>query len=380
MAGRFNCAICGADALEAIEGFAELPRVTSDCKPWPAGGSMNCCAACGAIQKLPDAKWFGEIEQIYRDYQIYELSGGSEQVIFSEAGVAAPRSKALVDFIAANAGADRAGKLIDIGCGNGSQLKRLSAAMPRWRLYGSELSDSVGASLRKIPNFVELYTRPARDILERFDVVTMFHALEHMPDPLAALRDAAGLLNRGGRLFVEIPNAAISPFDLLVADHLLHFSPDHLGYLASRAGLSISILRDDLVPKEITLLADPGGELRARPAPAATMEIVRSNVAWLAAMLTEARSAAGSARKFGLFGTAISGMWLYGALRDKVSFFVDEDMSRVGNSYEGIPILSPAQAPAGSTVFVPLLPEVARRVAGRHAGSEVAYVEPPSRD
>jgi len=200
-----------------------------------------------------------------------------------------------------------------------------------------------------------------------------------MPDPLAALRDAAGLLNEGGRLFVEIPNAAISPFDLLVTDHLLHFSPDHLGYLASRAGLSISILRDDLVPKEITLLADRGGELRARPAPAATMEIVRSNVAWLAAMLADAHKAAERARTFGLFGTAISGMWLYGALRDKVSFFVDEDMARVGNSFDGIPILSPAQAPAGSTVFLPLLPEVARRVAGRHTRSDVAYVEPPSR-
>lgn len=379
MTGPLNCLICGADALAAIEGFAELPRVTSDCKPWPVGGAMNCCGACGAIQKLPDAKWFGEIEQIYRDYQIYELSGGSEQVIFSEAGVAAPRSKGLVDFIAANAGADRAGKLIDIGCGNGSQLKRLSAVMPRWRLYGSELSDSARASLQTIPNFVELYTDPTREIVERFDVVTMFHALEHMPDPLAALRDAAGLLNEGGRLFVEIPNAAMSPFDLLVADHLLHFSPPHLGYLASRSGLSISILRDDLVPKEITLLAERGVEVRARPAPAATMEIVRSNVAWLSAMLAEASETAGRARTFGVFGTAISGMWLYGALRDKVSFFVDEDMSRVGNSFEGIPILSPAQAPAGSTVFVPLLPEVAQRVVGRHTSSDVVYVEPPSR-
>jgi hypothetical protein len=86
-----------------------------------------------------------------------------------------------------------------------------------------------------------------------------------------------------------------------------------------------------------------------------------------------------SARMFGLFGTAISGMWVYGALRDKVSFFVDEDPSRVGNSFEGLPILSPSQAPAGITVFVPLLPKVARRGVGRHTGSEVAYVEPPSR-
>jgi hypothetical protein len=70
-------------------------------------------------------------------------------------------------------------------------------------------------------------------------------------------------------------------------------------------------------------------------------------------------------------------MWLYGALRDKVSFFVDEDASRVGNAFEGVPILSPEKAPAGSTVFVPLHPDVARRVAGRHAGTGAAYVEPP---
>jgi SAM-dependent methyltransferase len=379
MAGRFNCAICGADALETVEGFAALPRVTSDCKPWPAGGAMCCCAVCGAIQKLPDDKWFGEIEQIYRDYQIYELSGGSEQVVFSEAGVAAPRSQPLVDFIAASAGADRGGKLIDIGCGNGSQLKRMSGVMPSWRLYGSELSDSASLNLRNVANFVELYTQPINKIAERFDAVTMFHALEHMPDPLAALRDVAGLLNNGGQLFVEVPNAAISPFDLLVADHLLHFSPAHLGYLASRAGLSISVLRDDLVPKEITLLANPGMEVRPRPELAAIRAIVTSNIAWLAAMLAEASEVAGRAGSFGLFGTAIAGMWLYGALRGKVSFFVDEDASRVGNSFEGIPILSPAQVPAGSTVFVPLLPEVARRIAGRHANPKVAYVEPPGR-
>lgn len=176
---------------------------------------------------------------------------------FSEAGVAAPRSKGLVDFIAANAGADRAGKLIDIGCGNGSQLKRLSAGMPRRHLYGSELSDSVHASLRTIPNFVEFYTLRTRDIQERFDVGTMFHALEHMPDSFTALRDAAGLLNEGGRAREDVRRVRDRDF-----------------------------------------------------------------------------------RHVALWG-----------LREKVSFFVDEDMSRVGTSFEGIPILSPAEAPCGQHGF-----------------------------
>jgi SAM-dependent methyltransferase len=375
---QFKCKVCATGHLETIEGYTELPRVTSDCKPWPAGGAMCCCDACGSVQKVPDEKWFGEIDRIYKAYQIYNLSAGSEQVIFSEAGVAAPRSGALVDFIVRNAEAGETGKLIDIGCGNGSTLKDLSAAMPRWRLYGTELSDSAKAGLQQLPNFVELYTTPAREIPERFDIVTMIHALEHMPDPLASLCDAAYLLNDGGGLFIEIPNVLTSPFDLIIADHLLHFSPAHLGYLASRAGFSVSLLRDDLLPKEITLLARRGGTALERPAPAQTRNMVKANISWLTAVIAEARKVAAGARTFGIFGTSISGIWLYGALRGNVSFFVDEDVSRVGNSFEGIPILAPSQAPSGSTVFVPLHPDVARRVANRHASSGVAYVEPPA--
>jgi len=375
---QFRCKICATGDLEEINGFAELPRVTSDCKPWPAGGAICCCNACGAVQKLANDKWFGEIGRIYNAYQIYNLSGGSEQVIFSETGVSGPRSGALVDFIVRNAGASETGKLIDIGCGNGAALRNLSDAMPRWSLYGSELSDSAKVGLQQLPNFVELYAMPAGKIPERFDVVTMIHALEHMPDPLASLSEAAHLLNDGGRLFVEIPNVLTSPFDLLIADHLLHFSPAHLAYLASQAGFEISLLRDDLLPKEITLLATRGGAVLERPAPTETRALVEANITWLTMVLAVARKVAGDAAAFGIFGTSISGMWLYGALRDKVSFFVDEDVSRVGNSFEGVPILSPAEAPSGSTVFVPLHPEVARRVAGRHADSGAAYVEPPA--
>ncbi|HLG83120.1 MAG TPA: class I SAM-dependent methyltransferase [Bradyrhizobium sp.] len=377
---EFKCKVCAEGRLETIGSFAELPRVTSDCKPWPAGGALSCCEACGAVQKLADAAWFEDIARIYKAYQIYELSAGAEQVIFSEAGVAQPRSGALVDFIVQNAGAAEAGKLIDIGCGNGSALKNLSRAMPRWRLYGSELSDAAKPALQKLPNFVELYTTPAREIPERFDILTMIHALEHMPDPLGSLHDAAHLLNDDGRLFVEIPNVLTSPFDLLIADHLLHFSPAHLAHLASRAGFAVAILRDDLLPKEITMLARRGGALRERPSPERTRAAVQANLAWLVAVLAAARRVAASAETFGIFGTSISGMWLYGALRERVSFFVDEDASRVGGSFEGVPILSPEQAPAGATVFVPLHPDVARRVAGRHAGSPAIYVEPPRFD
>jgi hypothetical protein len=114
-----------------------------------------------------------------------------------------------------------------------------------------------------------------------------------------------------------------------------------------------------------------------RPEPGPTRKVLESNIAWLSAVLAEARRSAAAAEQFGIFGTSISGMWLYGGLGEKISFFVDEDITRVGKSYDGIPVFAPSQVPQGSTVFVPLLPDVARRVSVRHAGAGVRYVEPP---
>lgn len=72
------CQVCGGQ-LQKVDAYSHLPRVTSDCKPWPSGGTLALCVECGAIQKIPDAVWLDEISRIYKDYQIYQLSGGSEQ-------------------------------------------------------------------------------------------------------------------------------------------------------------------------------------------------------------------------------------------------------------------------------------------------------------
>ncbi len=375
---EIHCRICSGGQLEEIAAYAKLPRVTSDCKPWPAGGTLTVCSDCGAAQKRADERWFDEIDRIYKAYQIYELSAGSEQVIFSDGGDAKPRSRSLVEFVVREAKPGPDGSLIDIGCGNGAALANFSRALPGWSLYGTELSNEPRQALMKLPNFRGLYTEPPRNIDKRFDIVTMIHALEHMPDPVETLKESAALLNPGGHIFVEVPNVATSPFDLLIADHMMHFSPAHLGFLASRAGLNAAILRDDVLPKEITMLATRGAVPLRCPDPDLGLALVKRHIDWLVNVIAAAREAAERAPSFGIFGTSISGMWLYGALRDRVKFFVDEDKTRIGGTFEGRPILAPQEVVAGATVFMPLAPSVAASVSARlRRQSRGHFVEPP---
>ena len=373
---RTNCLVCGQDALQEIEAFRSLPRVTSDCKPYPSGGRLLACESCGGIQKLADADWFREIDEIYGGYEIYKLSDGDEQLIFTDAGPV-PRSQRLVDFLKQTGELQESGRLIDIGCGNGAALARYSRALPKWELYGSELSGRALPELRSLPNFVDLYCMPIGDIPGKFELVSMIHSLEHMPSPGKALEDVVRLLGKGGKLFVEVPDVETSPFDILVADHLSHFSRQTLAHLACRAGLSVAHISNSVLPKEITILATAGDSKASVPVAQTGIDLAASTVRWLGELLELARQLAKTDR-FGIFGTSISGMWLFGALGDRVSFFVDEDPGRVGREYAGKPILSPLDVPSGATVFIPLAPAVAAKVAERYADSPARFVPSPA--
>ncbi len=74
------------------------------------------------------------------------------------------------------------------------------------------------------------------------DMITVFHVLEHLEDPVAALRAMAFWLRSGGRLVVEVPNVMSTcqwPSSRFHLAHLLHFSPDTLAMAGRRASLSV---------------------------------------------------------------------------------------------------------------------------------------------
>src|SRR5207302_748942 len=116
------------------------------------------------------------------------------------------------------------GSVLDFGCGNGVALRNFAAARPNWSLYGSELSDRALPNLRQIAGFVELHTCPIEDIPGRYALVTLIHALEHVLDPVDTLSQLRARVDTDGHLFVDVPDCGRNPYDLIVADHLLHFT------------------------------------------------------------------------------------------------------------------------------------------------------------
>lgn len=376
------CQICGKGRLREVDGFATLPRITSDCRAHAAGGSLQVCLACGGVQKLPDAQWLREIVGIYAGYEAYYQSGGAEQIVFDRAsGTPRRRSDVILAKLASDAVLPARGRALDVGCGNGATLTAMSAALPDWTFSGYELGEGALPRLARIPRFDTLHTGALNAIGQCFDLVTMIHSLEHFPSPLSALASLLPIVG-SGKLFIEVCNVDENPFDIVVADHLMHFSPATLARLLQRAGFAPVSIATDWVAKEISLLAnvaespESGATFTAADAPA-TYSRMQSYVDWLLRLRDAAMVAAEGDRPFGLFGTSIAATWLAPQLADKVNFFVDEDSNRIGREHLGRPVLHPSAIPQDARVFLALAPGVASMIADRLQTLPCVLVKPP---
>jgi 2-polyprenyl-3-methyl-5-hydroxy-6-metoxy-1,4-benzoquinol methylase len=324
------------------------------------------CGGCGTVQKSIDAGWRREIAEIYGDYSIYFQAGGTEQAVFDvDSGEALLRSERLVRHLLREVAFAHSGRLLDVGCGNGAFLSAFARAATGWSLSGTEWSDKYRAVVEAIPGVETLYTAPLDQVPGPFDVVSVIHALEHIPDPVGTLEAVARKLSPDGVLLIEVPNLARNPFDLLVADHASHFTPEVLAAVVERAGFRIVLLSNDWVPKEISVLAsvDAGAASAGRRVEGAAEASLR----WLFDVREAARATRRISRDapFGLFGSSIAATWLGAELQGEVDFFVDEDAHRHASPFLGRSIIPPSRVPAGAHVFVPLGGDLAPRVAAR---------------
>lgn len=139
------------------------------------------------------------------------------------------------------------GRLLDFGCGGGSFLKRM--ADRGWAVTGLDTAVEPGLAVQdELGLKVLAGTLPHPDLGPcSFDVVTMWHSLEHVHHPLAVLREAYRLLVPGGKLVVAAPNVESLPFywfgsswfALDLPRHLTHFTPKTLRVMLETAGFRV---------------------------------------------------------------------------------------------------------------------------------------------
>ncbi len=152
-------------------------------------------------------------------------------------------------------------RVLEIGCSSGALTERIAAS--GCRVTGIEVRADAAEKARRFSEEVlvgDLATMPLPLQLSSFDAILLIDILEHLADPIGALRRLFPLLREGGRIVVAIPNVAhwsirfrllAGRFDyedsgILDRTHLRFYTRDTARAMLERAGLEIQ--ETDVVP------------------------------------------------------------------------------------------------------------------------------------
>lgn len=226
----FQCPLCSGPPGTCRADFGEYQVVE--------------CAGCGQLSTFP----FPSAETLRALYDTGYYSGPAAARFRSRAAESVVRffrwRRAVM--LRRRMHGVRGRRILDIGCGRGDTL----AWLQRWGadVHGTQVSTTAAQVARDLVGDTHIFVGELADAAypdASFDCVTLWHVLEHVPEPLALMKEIRRVLRPGGLLYVEVPNAGgwaarrfrhhWLAYD--VPKHLFHFSPETLQALAGKAGL-----------------------------------------------------------------------------------------------------------------------------------------------
>lgn len=362
------CAICGTPCGPALYRTTER-SLTSLCEIVAAPTAVYACPHCGHAQSAA----FADVGAYYESgYDILVDSEEEDQVYEVRDGVPRYRTQHQVETLLDKLGLEGAVDMLDYGCAKGSTLRVLcehrSGIVPhlfdvsnRYQPFWQRFAKPQNCSAHALP--------PAWQ--ERFDVVTSFFSLEHVPAPGDAMRKIAGLLKPGGIFYGIVPNVGTNIADLIVIDHCNHFTTPSLTWLVAEAGLELVDIDVQAHRGAFVVLARKSPR---SPTPALA-EVVQKTLEELHRAADFWRGAAERVRDYeaalapgeslAIYGAGFYGAFLAASLAapERLVCHLDQNPFLQGKSANGRPILAPAQLPADvQHVLVGLNPAHARRI------------------
>ncbi|MBU4531614.1 class I SAM-dependent methyltransferase [Hoeflea sp.] len=195
------------------------------------------CDHCGLLYTNPmptDA----ELNAYYSDFYRFDYQAASaapkEKHLAKRRHEAAIRVEHLKTVLPAKA------RTLDFGCGSGEFVSAMLAL--GHDAHGFEPGETYGSHAQSLHgDRISIKGWEQVRYSERFDLVTCFHVLEHLKNPVDALKQMADWCAPEGRIYVEVPDLGASTgnkgFGALHFAHLLGFNHHNLIVAAARAGL-----------------------------------------------------------------------------------------------------------------------------------------------
>lgn len=366
-----KCNVCGQQLADPVYVSGGNLSVTSLCEMYAEPTEVFSCKHCSHTQSRELADVSGYYDTCYKilieteeEDQLYKIIDG-QRVFRIEHQVNTLQHKIVIP---------EGARVLDYGCAKGASLKRLVAMRPDITPCLFDVSEMYIPFWRKFtcPENWATYT-PRPDWRASFDLVTSYFALEHVAQPAGMLATVFDLLKPGGCFYCIVPNCYSNTADLVVIDHINHFSDESLRRLFAQAGF-VSIDIDSRSHDGAFIVSGrrplPGESVlpycEDRPRVTQLCQQIQEMAAYwqgIAAHIRAFEQAHSHGARAAIYGSGFYGTFIAAALAEfaTVECFLDQNPFRQGKQLLGRPIIAPEALPVGIEVlYVGLNPATAR--------------------
>lgn len=139
-------------------------------------------------------------------------------------------------------------KILDFGCGIGGFLEKAQQLANLAK--GVELETAIQSSFKTRNLSVYPHLKDAIDSGLKWNLVTLFHVVEHLTDPIKTLQEISVLLENDAEIIIEVPNSDDALLSLYSNDgfqnfvywteHIYYFNESTLTSVIEKSGFKIN--------------------------------------------------------------------------------------------------------------------------------------------
>lgn len=367
------CNVCFAANLKELYRSRSMRSITTMNKAVAGETCVYVCSACSHVQTKP----LFDLNEYYHDYYEINLSSLQHDQLYSiDNGKKIFRNEHQGRVLLEKLKLKNEARILDYGCGNGLTLQHLLRFRGNLNCFAFDVTDKYEFMWEQFlprPNFA-FHELPV-SWEHGMDVVTSFFALEHVEHPRSFVSNLSKYLCEEGILYIVVPNMYQNFADMLVADHVNHFSETSLYILLENYGFrDINI---DSTSHNAALIAVAKG-LSPKLTDATDLDKASCCGSYLskAQEISAFWSSAIEKMKIHLdthkgfeniiYGAGVYGSWIHQYLSqwDNVRCFVDKNAYVHGTHASGLQINSPDEIDIkGKNIWFGLNPNIAEDVA-----------------
>jgi 2-polyprenyl-3-methyl-5-hydroxy-6-metoxy-1,4-benzoquinol methylase len=367
----FKCNVCQSPLNLKIYDSGDSLSLTSLCTTHLGKTEVYACSCCTHAQSVA----IQQIDEFYdKDYNILVNSEEEDQVYKATKGNVVYRTDHQVRTMLERLELKPGTRILDYGCAKSGTMRVLSTKLPDLDIFLFDVSERYRPFWKKfIPREnTATYSIPP-NWNTSFDLVTSLFSLEHIDRPSVSLSDINHLLKDDGILYGIVPSFEANIADLIVVDHVNHFTRQSLSFALYQSGFEILEI-SDTAHKGAFVFRARKARIKDESA-SAPCDITSKSIDAACKIGAFWQKAGTRIQDFerelppnavvALYGGGFYGTFIVSWLShpERIQYIIDQNVFLHGRKIHGVPVIRPDELPRDvNTIFVGLNPNSAKQI------------------